>query len=320
MNFDDSEVTRELIRGMEHTGYFSFVLSTSDANKAYHLLRTGKALLILTIPAGFTQALYRHEDPQLLLEDGSIDSLSTGRAIIALTGLKQRLVTQLFPIALPTPKLFPSFQIVTHRIYDAHWRTQVYVVPGMIGLVLMLTMLLITVIIAFRDIQGGTIEYLLVSPTHPAEVLLGEIISYIIIGYLQLTFGLLLACYLFNVPFIGHPGLLYLCALPYIVAELALGLTIATFCKSQFEAAQIVNIFIAFSIILTGFVFPVFSMPEWAQTIGLFLPLTHFFNILFGVMLRGNDLSEIWMNLWPLLIYCIVMIAIAAMRFKRQFK
>lgn len=320
INFDNSEVTRELIRGMEHTGYFSFIASTHNTDEAYHLVRTGKALFILTIPADFTQALYRHKHPELLLEDGSIDSISTGRAVVALAGLKQRLLEQLFPVSLHAQELIPSFQIITHRIYDPDRITQVYVVPGMIGLVLMLTMLLITVIIAFRDVQGGTIEYLLASPTRPSEILLGEIISYIIIGYVQLTFGLILSYYLFNIPFIGNPLLLYFCALPYIIAELSLGLTIATFCKSQFEAAQIVNVFIAFSIILTGFVFPIFGMPQWAQITGLFLPLTHFFKILFGVMLKGNNFSEIWTYLWPLLIYCMVMITLATSRFKRQFK
>lgn len=320
INFDNSEVTRELIRGMEHTGYFSFIASTHNTDEAYHLVRTGKALFILTIPADFTQALYRHKHPDLLLEDGSIDSISTGRAVVALAGLKQRLLERLFPVSLYAQELIPSFQIITHRIYDPDRITQVYVVPGMIGLVLMLTMLLITVIIAFRDVQGGTIEYLLASPTRPSEILLGEIIAYIIIGYVQLTFGLILSYYLFNIPFIGNPWLLYFCALPYIIAELSLGLTIATFCKSQFEAAQIVNVFIAFSIILTGFVFPIFGMPQWAQIAGLFLPLTHFFKILFGVMLKGNNFSEIWIYLWPLLIYCMVMITLATSRFKRQFK
>lgn len=320
INLDNSEVTRELIRGMEHTGYFSFIASTHNTDEAYSLARTGKALFILTIPADFTQALYRHENPELLLEDASIDSLSTGRALVALAGLKSRLLDRLFPISLRFQELTPSFQIITHRIYDPDRITQIYVVPGMIGIVLMLTMLLITVIIAFRDVQGGTIDYLLASPTRPSEILLGEIISYIVIGYVQLTFGLILSFYLFKVPFIGNPGLLYLCALPYIIAELSLGLTIATFCKSQFEAAQVVNVFIAFSIILTGFVFPVFGMPQWAQITGLFLPLTHFFKILFGVMLKGNTLSEIWNYLWPLLVYCTIMIFLAASRFKRQFK
>lgn len=320
INFDNSNITRELVRSMENTEYFSFVASTHDTEEAYHLLRTGKALLILTIPEGFTRELRRHEHPALLLEDGSIDSLSTGRALIALAGLKERLLEKMFPGSFHSMEHIPSFQIITHRIYDPDRLTQVFIVPGMIGLVLMLTMLLITIVIAFRDVQGGTIEYLLASPSHPSEILIGEILSYIIIGYLQLTLGLILSYYLFDVPFIGNPWLLYLSALPYVIAELSLGLTIATFCKSQFEAAQVMNVFIAFSIILTGFVFPIFSMPEWAQITGLFLPLTHFFKILFGVMLKGDSFSEIWPNLWPLLIYSLVMISLATIRFRHRFK
>ncbi len=315
INFDNSDVTRNLIRGMENTGYFSFIATTSNSEKAYHLLRTNDALFVLTIPANFTKALRRHENPAILLEDGGVDSLSTGRAVVAMSGLKQSMT----PTYQHTLEQSPSFRIITHRLYDPDHITQVYVVPGMVGLVLMLTMLMITTIIAFRDVQGGTINYLLASPTRPSEILLGEILSYIIIGYLQLTFGLILSYYLFHVPFIGSPWLLYLCALPYIIAELSLGLTIATFCTSQFEAVQITNVFIAFSIILTGFNFPIFGMPQWGQYASFFLPLTHFFKILFGVMLKGNNFSEIWANLWPLLVYCIIMITLATSRFKRQF-
>ena len=237
-----------------------------------------------------------------------------------MAGLKQQLIQKMEPSYRQTDEQRASFRIITHRLYDPDHITQIYVVPGMIGLILMLTMLMITIIIAFRDVQGGTIEYLLASPSRPSEILLGEILSYIIIGYLQLTLGLALSYYLFHVPFVGSPWLLYLCALPYIIAELSLGLTIATFCRSQFEAVQIMNVFIAFSIILTGFNFPIFGMPQWAQYTGLFLPLTHFFKILYGVMLKGSQFSEIWGNLWPLLLYCITMIAIATYRFKRQFK
>ena len=193
ISFDHSEVTRNLIHGMENTGYFSFIASTSNSEKAYHLLKTNKAMFILTIPANFTTELRRHENPALLLEDGGIDALSTGRAIIALAGLKQQLIQKMEPSYRQTDEQRASFRFITHRLYDPDHITQIYVVPGMIGLILMLTMLMITIIIAFRDVQGGTIEYLLASPSRPSEILLGEILSYIIIGYLQLTLGLVLS-------------------------------------------------------------------------------------------------------------------------------
>ncbi|HGJ5228093.1 TPA: ABC transporter permease [Legionella pneumophila subsp. fraseri] len=319
INFDNTDVTRELIREIQNTGYFSFVASTNDSESAHHFLKTGKAILVLTIPANFTKALRRNQKPALLLEDGSIDALASGRAIIALAGLKSSFLEKMGQKGINIPLQSPDFQIINHRLYDPERVTQFYVVPGMIGLVLMLTMLLITVVVAFRDVQGGTIEYLLASPTRPSEILLGEILSYIIIGYLQLSFGLILSHYLFHVPFVGTPLLLYLCTLPYIMAELSLGLTIATFCTSQFEAVQVINVFIAFSILLTGFTFPIFGMPEWAQYLGLFLPLTHFFKIMFGIMLKGNNFGEIWANLWPLLAYCLAMISLATWRFKRHF-
>ncbi|HGK7683485.1 TPA: ABC transporter permease [Legionella pneumophila] len=319
INFDNTDVTRELIREIQNTGYFSFVASTNDSGSAHHFLKTGKAILVLTIPANFTKVLRRNQKPALLLEDGSIDALASGRAIIALAGLKSSFLEKIGQKGINIPLQRLDFQIINHRLYDPDRVTQFYVVPGMIGIVLMLTMLLITVVVAFRDVQGGTIEYLLASPTRPSEILLGEILSYIIIGYLQLSFGLILSYYLFHVPFVGTPLLLYLCTLPYIIAELSLGLTIATFCTSQFEAVQVINVFIAFSILLTGFTFPIFGMPEWAQYLGLFLPLTHFFKIMFGIMLKGNSFGEIWANLWPLLAYCFAMITLATWRFKRHF-
>ncbi|WP_237578689.1 ABC transporter permease [Legionella pneumophila] len=203
INLDNTDVTRELVREIQNTGYFSFVASTNDSESAHHLLKTGKAMLVLTIPVNFTKALRRNQNPALLLEDGSIDAIASGRAIIALAGLKSSFIEKMGQKGINIPLQRPDFQIINHRLYDPDRVTQFYVVPGMIGLVLMLTMLLITVVVAFRDVQGGTIEYLLASPTRPSEILLGEIFSYIVIGYIQLSFGLILSYYLFHVPFIG---------------------------------------------------------------------------------------------------------------------
>lgn len=320
INFDNTDITRNLIQGMKNTGYFSFIKSTSNSKEAYHLVKTDQALFVLSIPAGFTTKLLRHENPAILLEDGGIDSLSTGKAIVAMSTLTQHDLQTIQPGALQYLMQKPyAFRIISHRLYDPDHITQYYVVPGMIGLVLMLTMLMITTVIAFRDIQGGTIEYLLTSPARPSEILLGEIFSYIVIGYIQLILGLILSFYLFHVPFVGSPMLFLLCALPYIIAQLSLGLTIATFCASQFEAVQVVNLFIAFSILLTGFDFPFFAMPDWAQYIGFSLPLTYFFRILYGIMLKGNVFSEVWPNLWPLILYSVMMISLAVIRFKRHF-
>lgn len=321
INLDQSDITRNLLQGLHNTGYYSFLTSTTQINKAYHLLRTNQALLVLTIPANFTHALLHRDIPSILVEDGGIDALSTGRAIAAFQGLRQQFVKQWHPGPLTyLDQTKPAFKIVTNRIYDPDHITQYYVVPGMIGLVLMLTLLMITTVIAFRDVQGGTIEYLLASPSRPTEILLAEILPYILIGYLQLTVGILLSYYLFHVPLVGNPVLLFLCALPYIVAELSLGLTIATFCATQFAAVQVIILCIALSVILTGFVFPIFGMPVWAQYVGLLLPLTHFFKILYGVMLKGNIFNELWPNLWPLLVYCLVMFSLAASRFRRHFR
>ena len=321
MNYDNSDTTNQLIEQMKNSGYFSFVRSTHSEKEASHLLKKEESLLVLVIPPDFTYKFLRHQTPELLIEDGSVDEISTGRAIATLSQLTQFNLQHIEPGPLKyLEQNKPAFQIVNHRLYDPDRITQYYIVPGTIGLILMLTMLMITTVIAFRDIQGGIIDYLLASPTRPSEILIGEILTYIFIGYIQLFFGLLLSYYLFDVPFVGSLGLLLLCTLPYIIAQLSMGLTIATFCSTQFEAVQVVNLFIAFSIILTGFNFPIFGMPEWGQTISLFLPLTYFFKIIFGIMLKGNNFYEIWPNLWPLLVYCMAMIVVAVFRFKYQFR
>lgn len=321
INFDQSDITNDLIQRMKNTGYFSFFESTYSNHEAYHLLKTNQALFIVTIPANFTQKLLRHENPAILLEDGGVDALSTGRAAGTLIGLQQTYLQQIKPSSLNYLRQSPpAFRIISHHLYDPEFNSRYQLVPGVLGLVLMLTMLKITTVIVFRDVQEGMIEYLLVSPLQPAEILLGEILSYLIIGYLQLTFGIFLSYYLFHVPLVGNLWLLYLSVLPYIIAELSLGLTIATFCATQFEAIQVNNLFIAISVILTGFLFPLFAMPQWAQYVSHLLPLTYFFKILYGIMLKGNTFIEIWPNIWPLLIYSILMISIAANRFEKHFR
>lgn len=318
VSYDNSPLTRDLVQRLENTTYFKFVTSTTKPDHAYHLLRTNEALLILTIPPNFTEEVYRHQNPALLLEDGTVDSFSTARAVIALSGVKQVILTQMAKKNAQQKPVTFDYKIINHRLYDPELNTQFYIVPGMIGLVLMLTMLMITVIIAFRDTQGGTIEYLLVSPTRPTEILVGQIMAYILVGYIQLSMGLLIAHYVFNIPLVGDLVILYISVLPYIIAELSLGLTIATFCATQFEAVQVINVFIAFSVILSGFVFPLFGLPDWAKAISMFLPLTYFFKILFAVMMKGSRIEEIWQHLWPLLIYSTVMITLATYRFKYQ--
>lgn len=319
MSLDNSDITQELLHQINNTEYFSFVAATQNDQQAQHLLRTEKALVTLTIPLNFTKNFLRNQTPAILLEDGSVDEYSTGRATAAISGLQNHFLAQKKGGIDHLTHSTAPFQLISHRLYNPDHITQYDIVPSVIGLVLMLTMLLITVAVAFRDVQSGTIECLLVSPARPAEILLGEILSYILIGYIQLILAITLSFYLFHVPFIGKLSLLLISALPYIIAELSLGLTIATFCTTQFQAVQVVNLFIAFSVILTGFVYPIFGMPLWAQYASHFIPLTYFLKIIHGVMIKGTDFFEIWPNLWPLMLYGFIMITIAISRFQRQF-
>lgn len=321
LSYDDTDITRDLIQTMKNTEYFNFIGGIQNEEDARLMLRSGKALLILTIPENFTKEFVLGHKPSLLFEDGATDVFATGKALSALPGLITYYLSHLNTGVLISNTIDKDAHVnlIIHKVFDPEHNTYYSLIPGMIGLVLMLTMLMITVVIAFRDVQGGTLECLLVSPAEPIEILFAQIVSYIIIGYVQLSIGLALSYYLFHVPFEGDVYLLFMAVLPYIIAELSVGLTVATFCTTQFQAVQVINLLIAFSIILSGFVFPTFGMPEWARFLSNLIPLTYFLQILRSIILKGSHLTEIWQYLWPLLIYSALMITLAISRFRRYF-
>jgi ABC-2 type transport system permease protein len=307
---------------MQNTEYFSFIGRPSNSNDAMHMLKTGEALLIMTIPPDFTKNMIRHKNPAILFEDGSVDAFTNTKALATLPGIKLQTLSRFKPFA-PTVNASPvpkDFSIILHRLYDPEHNVKYSGAPGIVGLVLMLTMLMITTIIPFRDIQGGTIDYLLVSSTRPIEIILAEIAPYIFIGYIQLAIGLLLSYYVFQVPCDGPVSLIFLCGFPYLMAELAVGLTVSTFCRTQFQAVQVINLIIALSFILSGFVFPINGMPQWAQYLGTLLPLTHFLKIIRGVMLRGSEFSDVIIQLKALILISLFMVMVAIVRFRKQFE
>lgn len=310
--------TRSLVRAMENSGYFRVVLTTGDSRQADEALALGEAQFALTIPAGFARELQRGQRPRLLLEADATDPAATGGAIAAVqqlanTALRRDLVGVLGALQ---PGIAP-FELVLQRRYNPEGITQYNIVPGLMGVILTMTMIMMTALGVTREVERGTMENLLATPVQAVEVMVGKIAPYIVIGYVQVAVILLAARWIFGVPFVGGMAVLLVGTLVFIAANLTVGITISSAARNQTQAMQMTFFFFLPSLLLSGFMFPFRGMPGWAQAIGEILPLTHFLRIIRGVMLKGSGFVEIWPQLWPLLLFTSVVMAVGLKRFRR---
>ncbi|HJV94898.1 MAG TPA: ABC transporter permease [Albitalea sp.] len=310
--------TRSLVRALENTGYFEVVAPAADAATAERLIERGDVQFVFTVPAGFERALLRGEQPALLLEADATDPSATGNAIgavlqLATSALRHDLTG---PLATPAGSA-PAFEWRIHRRYNPEGITQYNIVPGLMGVILTMTMIMMTGLAVTREVERGTMENLLATPVHPLEVMVGKIAPYVGIGYVQVSIILLAARYVFNVPFEGNLALLLLGVLAFIAASLTVGITISSAAQSQMQAMQMTFFFFLPSLLLSGFMFPFRGMPLWAQYIGEALPLTHFLRLIRGVMLKGNGWLDVWQHIWPLLVFTGVVLAIGLKRFRK---
>lgn len=313
---DESVFSRSVIHAMENSGYFEIVKSTRSEKEAKELLETGEAQFVLNIPENFSRRLLRGERPPILLEADATDPVATGNAIAAITVMSKNVLDRDLrgPLgALRTSA--PAVDLRIHKKYNPDGVTSHNIVPGLMGVVLTLTMILITGIAMTRERERGTLENLLSTPARPIEVMFGKIAPYIIIGYIQVGLILTAAKLLFDVPMIGSVPLLLVTALLFIAANLSVGFTFSTLAKSQFQAMQMAVLFFLPSIMLSGFMFPFRGMPEWAQWIGSILPLTHFLRLVRGILLKGNGIDEIYIHLWPIALFMIAALMIAKRRY-----
>ncbi len=313
---EQGPLTRSLVQALEHTGYFRVVQADVDARAAERLLVRGDVQFVLTVPAGFARAVERGERPALLLEADATDPAATGNALGALqqlgAGALRHDLRGRLAAATPVP-----FEWRIHRRYNPEGLTQHNVVPGLLGVILTMTMVMMTSLGLTREVERGTMENLLATPVRPLEVMVGKIVPYIGIGLVQVGIILLAARLVFGVPFEGSAPLLMLGTLVFIAASLMIGITISSIARSQMQAMQMTFFFFLPSMLLSGFMFPFRGMPTWAQWLGEVLPLTHFLRVIRGVMLKGNGVPEIWPHLWPLLLFTAVMLAVGLARFRR---
>lgn len=315
---DNGPFTRTLLTTLETTGYFRIVAVTADEAEADRLLERGEVQFVVTIPAGFARDLVRGDRPRLLVEADATDPAATGNAVaalqqVALIGLAPDLTGPLAGLA-PTPA---PFELAVHRRYNPEGLTQYNVVPGLVGVVLTMTMVLMTALAVTRERERGTMENLLAMPIRPAEVMLGKILPFIGVGFVQVVLVMAAARLLFGVPMVGSPAVLLLALLAFIAANLSVGFLFSTVAKNQLQAMQMTFFFFLPSILLSGFMFPFRGMPDWAQSVGEVLPLTHFLRIVRGIMLKGNGLAEVWPSLWPLLLFLAVVATLALNRYRQ---
>ncbi len=211
----------------------------------------------------------------------------------------------------------PPFEVRVHRLYNPEGITQYNIIPGLMGVILTMTMVMMTGLAMTRERERGTMENLLATPVRPLEVMTGKIVPYIFIGLVQVSIILLAARFIFHVPFVGSAWMVYLAALLFIVASLTVGITLSSLAQNQLQATQLTFFYFLPSILLSGFMFPFAGMPKWAQVIGDVLPMTYFHRLTRGILLKGNGWVELWPSIWPLLVFTAVVMGIA-LRFYRK--
>jgi ABC-2 type transport system permease protein len=314
---DNSEFARSFVRAMENSGYFRVTQRIATEEEAERALAEGEVQFVLTLPENFARKLMRGERPVLLVEADASDPAATSNALATLASLNQTaLARDLAGGLAQLQNAPPPFEVRVHRRYNPEGVTQYNIVPGLVGTILTMTMVIMTSLGMTRERERGTMENLLATPVRPIEVMTGKIAPYIIVGYIQVTIILIVAKLLFGVPMVGSLLLLSVALILFIAANLAVGFTFSTLAKNQLQAMQMAFFFFLPSILLSGFMFPFRGMPEWAQWVGEVLPLTHFLRILRGILLKGNGAAEIFPNLWPIGAFLLAASALALARYR----
>ena len=315
---ESTPFTRSLVRALENTGYFKVAATPSTVAEAARMLALGQVQFVLQVPEDFSRKLQRGERPVVLVEADATDPAATSNALaalpqISLTGLDHDLTG---PLASLKGRAAP-FEIRVHRRYNPEGITQYNIVPGLMGVVLTMTLVMMTSIAMTRERERGTMEALLATPVRPLEVMLGKIVPYIVVGYIQVVVILAAAKFLFDVPMVGSIGLLSAILILFIATNLAIGFTFSTLARNQMQAMQMTLFFFLPSLLLSGFMFPFRGMPAWAQFVGEAIPLTHFLRIVRGILLKGSNFAEVLPNVWPLAVILLVVSAVALKRYQR---
>src|SRR5438128_1439432 len=309
---------RTMLQAMKNSTYFDFTREVRSEREGRDLLARGEVQFVINIPVNFSRDLLRGDRPILLVEADATDPAATGLAIGSLgplfdTALQNDLKGPLGSLTATSGPI----DLRVHALYNPEVVTQYNIVPGLMGVILTMTMVMITGLAITRERERGTMENLLSMPTRPSEVLIGKIVPYILVGYIQVAVILIAASFLFHVPIEGSIILLGVVALVFIAANLAMGITFSTIAKNQLQAVQMTFFFFLPSILLSGFMFPFRVMLRWAQMLWEVLPLTHFLRIVRGILLKGNGITDVSLQLWQIALFALIVLIIGIKRYRQ---
>jgi len=311
---ETSDVGRTILSAIERTGYFKITHRLTSAEEFDRVLASGRVLFAIEIPAGFERALRRGDMPALLVAADATDPVASGTALGSLNRIVQ--------LALINERMLPErtqplFEIRQHARYNPAGVSSLNIVPGLVGTILTMTMLIFTALSVTREVERGTMESLLSMPISPLEIMVGKIIPYIIVGFTQAALIIGFGVLLFGVPILGSLFLLALLSTLFIATNLSIGYSFSTVAQNQLQAIQMTFMFFLPNILLSGFMFPFAGMPGWAQWIGEALPLTHYLRIVRSIMLKGSGFTELQYEVLALFVLMMVAMTIAVTRFRR---
>jgi ABC-2 type transport system permease protein len=315
---DDGPLTRAVLQAMKNTDYFDFREQVRSSDELDRLVRSGTMQFAIEIPASFERDVRRGDRPAILVIADATDPVATGTAISAVQGvIDTALRRELRGPDAPVMKAQSPFEITLQRRYNPEGITQYNIVPGLLGVVLTMTMMMFTALAVTREIERGTMESLLSMPIKPVEIMIGKIAPFVLVGFVQMTIILSAAYYVFGVPILGSVPLLITLSTLFAASNLAVGYTFSTVAQNQLQAVQMTFFFFLPNFLLSGFAFPFRGMPNWAQWIGEVLPLTHFIRIVRGIMLKGNGFADMRLDVAALAIFMVAAMGLALFRFRR---
>jgi ABC-2 type transport system permease protein len=311
---EQSDLSRSILKALENTAYFNVTHQVRDEAEFDRLLASGTVLFGIEIPANFERQVRRGDHPAILVAADATDPVAAGSAVAALNGVLTSALQhdRAIPDSAPLP-----FEIRTHARYNPAGDTSLNIVPGLVGTILTMTMLIFTALSVTREIERGTMESLLSMPITPIEIMLGKIVPYIIVGFVQAALIISLGIGLFGVPLLGNIFLLAALSTLFITTNLSIGYTFSTLAQNQLQAMQMSLMFFLPNILLSGFMFPFAGMPRWAQWVGESLPLTHYLRIVRAIMLKGSTISDLRYDTLVMAGLMLVAMTIAVTRFRR---
>ena len=315
---DDGPLVRSVLSGMETSGYFDFQGVVHGPDEGEDALRRGTANFVVVIPDNFERDVVRGLRPNILVAADAADPSAVGGAAAALTGIVNGAVAQTLTGPLAQLGGSPApFGVIVHREYNPEGRTSTNIVPGLLAIILSMTMVMITAVAIVKERERGTMEMLISTPVRPFEVMLGKILPYVLVGYVQTAVFLVAAFTVFSVPFEGTFMAFFIGFNLFILGNLALGFLISTVARNQMQAMQLSFFTILPSILLSGFMFPFAGMPGWAQTIGTAVPATHFIRLVRMVMLKGADSGDLTGEFTALAVIVCVISVLAMLRYRQ---